>query len=152
MSTTLELQRLVDLTAKLHEAETDVERWERVLDKLYVGAWETYPNGEMRWISPQGLLVMAGPDATLEDFIHNKWVSRIHPDDREAVVQHWTNCLENRTEFLSVHRMVWEEGHVEALFFYGRCNSKGWVGTIIPVTPVVELANHMGECIDAARI
>ena len=143
MANTAQLESLVDFTAKLHAVESEVDRWERVLDHLFVGAWETWPNGEIKWLSTQGLTIMAGPDATLEDFKGANWVKRIYKEDRERVVQHWTNCLRNRIEFMSVHRLQWDNGHIETLFFYGRCNSRGWVGTIIPVTPVVELSEDV---------
>ena len=103
---------------KYVSARTDITKLKQSQERLYlsqtfanIGTWDwNIRSGDLYWSSRISQLFGYKKDVdetTFEDFL-----SVIHPDDREMVVDAVNNCVDNGSTYNIEHRVVWPDNSV----------------------------------------
>jgi len=103
---------------KYVSARTDVtelrrseERLNRSQEFANIGTWDwNIQTGELFWsdrIWPLFGLHKAATETTYDNFLN-----AVHPEDRPAIINAVSNCVENSAEYNIEHRVVWQDGSV----------------------------------------
>jgi PAS domain S-box-containing protein len=98
---------------------TAEERMRFALESARVGIWDMdYTTGEHRWsetVESQYGVPRGTFGGTFEAF-----VERIHPDDRESVLETVGTAMKSGADFSTEHRVIWPDGTVRWLSGAGR--------------------------------
>lgn len=108
----------------------------RMMGEMRLAVFEATPSGEWVWASPQWCEI-AG--LTLSDASGTGWLSAVHPDDRERVIEEWKSCCEHQRIFRSEFRYVTPAGRTVAVRAMAEPvrNSKGGVVGFVGSAAVV---------------
>jgi PAS domain S-box-containing protein len=113
-----------DITERKRAVEalrTGEERMRFALQSANVGIWDMdYTTGVLQWsetLEAQYGLAPGTFGGTFEDF-----VERIHPDDRQSVLETVGRATRTGTDFSTQHRTLWPDGTVRWLSGAGRIN------------------------------
>ena len=83
-----------------------------------IGTWDwNIQTGELIW-SERIAPLFGYPEGNLETTYDN-FLTAVHPDDRQAVIDAVTACIERRAEYHIEHRTVWPDGTVRWLMERG---------------------------------
>jgi PAS domain S-box-containing protein len=108
-----------DRNQALERLRTAEERTRFALQNANVGIWDMdYTTGVLRWseiIEAHYGLAPGTFGGTFEAF-----VARIHPDDREAMLEKVAKTMKAGTDFVVEHRTIWPDGTVRWLTGAGR--------------------------------
>jgi PAS domain S-box-containing protein len=77
-----------------------------------VGVWDWKLGGDDMYIDPQLKLVLGYQDHEIRNHLDD-WGQRLHPDDRQTVMDRAQACIDGRTDAYEVeHRMLHKDGSV----------------------------------------
>lgn len=116
---------VVKLNQRLTENE---ERFDKSQEFSNTGTWDWHiKSGDLYW-SKMISKLFGGEEGALSTSYEN-YVSTIHPDDRELVLDTINSCIENDKEYYLEHRIVWPDGTIRWLAAQGNVvrNTKGEV-------------------------
>ncbi|MCK5444365.1 MAG: PAS domain-containing protein [Rhodospirillaceae bacterium] len=89
-------------------------RFEQSQSFANIGTWDwNIQTGDLHW-SDQISVLFGGAEGSLSTSYDN-FVGAIHPDDRTAVTDAVTACVERNAEYNIEHRVVWQDGTVRWL-------------------------------------
>jgi two-component system cell cycle sensor histidine kinase/response regulator CckA len=95
------------------------ERMRFALDSADIGIWDMdYTTGVLNWSDTAHAHYGVTPgnfDGTFAAFL-----DRVHPDDRDALLQTIDAAMKNASEFTTLHRAVWPDGTIHWLQGAGR--------------------------------
>jgi PAS domain S-box-containing protein/putative nucleotidyltransferase with HDIG domain len=89
------------------------EQFRTLADLAPVGIYLTDPQGECLYANPAWCR-MAG--LSLEDALGTGWLAAIHPEDRELVVEKWTQMVESHGEWGLEYRFLTPDGAVTTVY------------------------------------
>lgn len=108
------VQDVTDIVVAKQALEESEMRLDLSLQFANIGTWDYgITDGSLFWsekISP----LFGGPEQEM-DTTYENFVKALHPDDRQAVLDAVTSCIENGTEYDIEHRVVWENGTIRWL-------------------------------------
>ncbi|BAB75141.1 PAS domain S-box protein [Anabaena sp. FACHB-709] len=111
-----EISQRQQVDAALTESE---ERWRLALDAANLGFWDwNVLTAKVVWSENHERLfglVSGSFDGTYETFL-----SCVHPEDRESVIQVIGVCLENKTDYYDEFRIVWPDKSIHWIAAKGR--------------------------------
>lgn len=123
------------LYSELKRSEAFLAQGQRI---SRTGAFEwTAATGEVYWSEELYRILEIDPSARIT--AESGW-ERMHPDDREQVLQHVGEAMRNGVEFQSDHRLLMPDGRVKHVQSTGRPVSKGSLDFIGSVRDVTESA------------
>lgn len=88
-------------------AELTRERFRQLANAMPMLVWTTTRDGAMDFLNQYGLEFVG---ATLEEVVGEKWLERLHPDDREPTVRRWMRAVENGEEYATEFRLRRHDG------------------------------------------
>lgn len=109
---------------------------QKMYDRLLENATiTTNEKGELTWAS-EGFLQIC--ERTLEEVIDNNWISAIHQDDRERVVDEWQHAVRDGRDFVMEYRygptrdrsIILVEAHAYAARVGLSSRPVGWVAVV----------------------
>jgi PAS domain S-box-containing protein len=130
--------------------ETELHRSEERFRTLAVATsnivWSTNAAGELvgeqnDWAEFTG--------QTEQEYLGRGWIDAVHPDDREAVIQSWTQNLRHRGTYHHEHRLRRADGQYRDLSVRGvpilepDGTVREWVGTMIDITDRKQTARDL---------
>ena len=99
--------RELELIAK--EAVADLEKAQSVAK---IGSWVyDLKNDKLRWSEEIYLMFEVNQNDT--DNLYEKFISRVHPDDRAGLEDVYSSSLKNQTGYSLEHRLLMEDGSVK---------------------------------------
>lgn len=108
------VQDVTDIIVAKQALEESEMRLDLSMQFANIGTWDyNIQNGSLFWserISP----LFGGPEQKMETTYEN-FVNALHPEDRQAVLDAVTNCIETGAEYNIEHRVVWEDGTIRWL-------------------------------------
>lgn len=109
----------------------------RLLDEVPVGIFTADRNGRTTWVN-RHWCILGGVEPS--QATGNDWLSAVHPDDRQAVIEGWEaavrECRPSEGDYRFVHpdgRIVHVHGYANPEFD-GNGEVCGWIGTLTDVT------------------
>ncbi len=105
-------------------------------DASPLGVFVTKPNGDCIYTNLAYQKISgSSPDVLLGD----GWLKAIHPEDRDQVIDKWTNATKNKQKFESIHRFIKPDGgvvwtSVKAAEMLDNGKIIGFVGTVDDLT------------------
>ncbi|MGN6392474.1 MAG: PAS domain S-box protein [Gemmatimonadales bacterium] len=111
------------------------EALELALEAAGLGTWEHDFTTDEVWMDARGRAHFGlAPDAPVT---REAWLTTIHPDDRERVLESWGQALRDRTPYTAEYRVVWPDGTVHWVMTVGRCLTDQATGAARSFTGVV---------------
>jgi PAS domain S-box-containing protein len=147
------LERQVGLLTQAERAARDSEeRYRLIIEGSYDGVWDWDLRRRTFWCSPR-LLEMLGlpPEKPLDTY--EGFVGRLHPEDRDAVVNALSSHLERGTPYDVSFRLLHAEGTWRSCVSRGRALRDGsgrpvrMAGTIDDVTEQLRLLRETQEAV-----
>jgi PAS domain S-box-containing protein len=118
------------LRQQLHLAQgvlkNSQERLQLALKPAQVGVWEwNLSAGELSWSANCSSVLGVTPEAFTNTL--DGWLSCVHPDDRDRVMQRITHAIETRSPLLNEYRIVTPSGEIRWLVCKGQveCDDAG---------------------------
>ncbi len=137
----------------LRESE---QRLVQSTDFANIGIWDwNIQTGELFW-SKQIAPMFGGPHAELETTYEN-FVAAIHPDDRQAVTDAVTACVEQGADYRIEHRVVWEDGCIHWLLEQGdvrrgpRGEALNMLGVVQDISGQKEMEEKLRSAVESAE-
>ncbi len=135
-----------DYTAELEH------RLGRLLEVLPIMVWTAKPTGEIDFVNEAGTDYFGLP---AEEILGEKWLSLLHPDDREQTLAKWASSIETGAAYAVHHRLRSRDGVYR--WFAARAlaekDTSGtvvrWWGTTIDVHEERERAADVRRVLDA---
>ncbi|WP_414755726.1 PAS domain S-box protein [Anabaena sp. CCY 9910] len=111
-----EISQRQQVDAALTESE---ERWRLALDAANLGFWDwNVLTEKVVWSENHELLFGLVPGSF--DGAYETFLSCVHPEDRESVIQVISACLDNKTDYYDEFRIVWPEKSIHWIAAKGR--------------------------------
>lgn len=131
----------------LRESE---EKFRMVSERSPVGIFQVAPNGYCTWMNER-MCEICG--FTLEDGLGFGYVKYFHPDDRERIVNNWTQYSSNKEATpLIMYRIITQERQIKWAYTQAAplCNTHGdvvaYVGTLEDIS---EIKHYQDELLDS---
>lgn len=96
--------RWAEMQGQLSESE---HRFQQLSESLPLLVWSSGPDGQVDYLGRQWVEYTAIP---AEEQLGDRWLSQVHPDDRDAVAAAWRNAVESGTEFDMEYRIRRADG------------------------------------------
>ena len=110
---------LLERTQAVEALRTAEERVRFALEAASVGIWDTdYTTGVTRWSEIIEAHYGLQPGTFVGTF--EAFIERVHPDDRESVLETLGTAMRSGADFSVVHRTIWPDGTVRWLRGAGR--------------------------------
>ena len=110
---------LLERTQAVEALRTAEERVRFALEAASVGIWDTdYTTGVTRWSEILEAHYGLQPGTFVGTF--KAFIERVHPDDRESVLETLGTAMRSGADFSVVHRTIWPDGTVRWLRGAGR--------------------------------
>ncbi|BAQ65398.1 diguanylate cyclase/phosphodiesterase with PAS/PAC sensor [Geminocystis sp. NIES-3709] len=131
------------IEVKLQESK---QSYASLASAVPVGIFRTNANRECIYINKYYCeLIGINP----EEAMGHGWVQNLYPDDRETVIQHWLECVEENKLFELEYRFQRPDNTV--IWVYGQCvaeydlqgNIKGYVGTITDISDRIHMEKEL---------
>ncbi|CAA9350956.1 MAG: hypothetical protein AVDCRST_MAG93-7117, partial [uncultured Chloroflexia bacterium] len=121
------------------------ERFREVADAAPVGLWRINADFEQDWVNKHWLDFTGG---RLEEEVGFRWVDRIHPDDRERVVEEFDRAFEARKATQVEFRLQGRDGSYRWFLdagapLYRSGEFAGFVGTCTDITDRKRVETHL---------
>ena len=98
-----------ELEAKLREAIYDLEKAQSVAK---IGSWVyDLKNNKLRWSKETYSIFEVNTSNT--DNLYEKFISKVHPEDREALEEAFGASLKNKTKYSIEHRLLMDDGSIK---------------------------------------
>jgi PAS domain S-box-containing protein len=127
------------LRQQLHLAQgvlkNSQERLQLALKPAQVGVWEwNLSAGELSWSANCPSVLGVTPEAFTNTL--DGWLSRVHPDDQDRVMQRITQAIETRSPLLNEYRIVTPSGEIRWLVCKGQveCDDAGHPARLLGMT------------------
>ena len=96
---------------KRREAERALRESERVFraigDSIDFGVWICDPHGKTLYVSPSFLQLLG---ISLQECTEHGWIDKLHPDERDATISAWQQCLREGTFWERESRFLGTDG------------------------------------------
>jgi PAS domain S-box-containing protein len=114
----------------------DSERFKEIADAAPVGLWRINSSFEQDWVNRYWLEFTGG---RLEDEVGFAWIEKVHPDDRERVLEECDRAFDAREATAVEFRLLGKDGqyrwfHDSAVPFYRGGEFSGFVGSCFDIT------------------
>ncbi len=117
MSDKLLQQKNQELESKLLEAISDLEKAQSVAK---IGSWVyDLKKNELRW--SQETYSMFEVKQNKNNNLYEKFINRVHPDDRDELEDVYSTSLKNQTGYSLEHRLLMDDGSIK--YVLERCES-----------------------------
>ncbi|BBA34727.1 multi-sensor hybrid histidine kinase [Methylocaldum marinum] len=129
--------------AALRESET---LYRAIGESIPFGAWICEPNGDVRYLS-DSFLQMTG--MALDEHVQANWASRVHPDDLQPIVDHWSHCVKTGSFWDCEYRIRSAEGPYRWILSRGvpirNAEDKvtAWAGMNLDITQMRQLQDEL---------
>jgi PAS domain S-box-containing protein len=121
-----------DVEEQLHRQQNALEL---ALQAAGLGTWEyELANGESVMDARARTLFGIEPG---EPVSTTRWLDTIHPEDREAALEHWERALGEREGYSAEYRVVWPDASVHWIMSVGRFVTDPLTGSPLRFTGVV---------------
>ena len=98
-----------ELEAKLREAIYDLEKAQSVAK---IGSWVyDLKKNDLRWSKETYSIFEV--EETKDENLHEKFINRVHPDDRENLKEVYASSLKNQTGYALEHRLLMHDGSIK---------------------------------------
>jgi len=102
-------KRNEELEAKLREAVDDLEKAQSIAK---IGSWVyDLKNDKLRW--SKETYVMFEIESNDSNNLYEKFIKRVHPDDRDALEDAFSSSLKNHTGYSIEHRLLMDDGTIK---------------------------------------
>jgi len=102
-------QRNEELEVKLREAVSDLEKVQSIAK---VGLWvNDLINDKLRW--SKEIYSMFEIDSSENENLYEKFINRVHPDDREELEEAYGSSLKNQTGYSLEHKLLMDDGSIK---------------------------------------
>jgi PAS domain-containing protein len=115
------IQRNNELTEKIFSRQ----KW--IMDHQEVAIFETNQNGEYIWVNNKLCKLFK---RNIESFLGNSWKNSIYHEDRESVLEHWQNCLNDKIDFDCDFKIVDSENNIYNVKSSAVKTETGYIGSI----------------------
>jgi len=131
---------LIDITAQkqAEQQRRDSESVYRAIgESIDYGVWITDDSGRCTYASDSFLALTGLSQAQCTEF---GWSSALHPDDAEATIAAWKDCVRTGNAWYREHRIVGADGHYHAVLAQGvpmrRDDGRiyGWAGINLDIS------------------
>jgi two-component system sensor kinase FixL len=130
------------------------ERFREIADAAPVGLWRINASFEQDWVNKHWLDFTG---ARLEEEVGFAWVARVHPEDRERVLEEFDRAFDARQATVVEYRLQGRDGRYRWFMdrgapFFRNGNFSGFVGSCFDITERKEAEARLemlqGELID----
>lgn len=138
---TLGWRRISRSLAEQREAEEKLAKSEATFKTLSnsspIGVFLNDADGHCLYTNPRWQTITG---LSIEGGLGESWTKAVHPEDREAVVSRWRECVEETREYIHEFRLARPDGEVRwvearaACVFSEKGQFDGYVGTMTDVT------------------
>jgi PAS domain S-box-containing protein len=122
------------------------ERFREIADAAPVGLWRINASFEQDWVNKHWLDFTGG---RLEEEVGFAWVARVHPEDREQVVEAFDRAFDARQATVVEYRLQGRDGRYRWFMdrgapFFRNGEFSGFVGSCFDITERKEAEAHLG--------
>lgn len=137
-----------DITKRI-KAEEQLRESRQLFETLArmapVGIFRTNAEGETTFVNPKWSALCG---LSYAEALQNKYISAIHPDDRDERVKEWKHAIKHKLPVISEYRFVrpdgsiiWVQGQAVPEMVDGQV--RGYIGTITDITELIETQNDL---------
>ncbi len=121
------------------------ERFREIADAAPVGLWRINASFEQDWVNKHWLDFTGG---RLEEEVGFAWVARVHPEDRERVVEEFDRAFDARQATVIEYRLQGKDGRYRWFMdrgapFFRNGKFSGFVGSCFDITERKEAEAHL---------
>lgn len=137
-----------DITKRINTEEqlkASRQLFETLARMVPVGIFRTNENGDTTFVNPKWSALCG---LSYSEALQNKYISAIHPEDREERIKEWQYALKHKIPVISEYRFVrpdgsiiWVQGQAIPEMVDGQV--KGYIGTITDITELIETQNDL---------
>ena len=127
-------QALEQANAALHQSE---RLYRAIGESIEYGVWICDAQGRTTYVSDSLLKLMG---LTREQSAGFGWISRLHPEDREATINAWHECLRTGAPWYREHRLLGADGDYHPILAQGvpirddAGHATGWAGINLDIS------------------
>jgi PAS domain S-box-containing protein len=124
-----------------HALQESEARFRSLSASSPIGVFQTDDRGRTLYFNERCLAIMG---LTHEEALDDGWIKAVHPDDRNALLAHWSAATQNHTEFSHEFRLSSPGGRIRwvhsraAVLRTGTGEAGGFVGTLEDITERTE--------------
>ena len=137
-----------DITKRIH-AEEQLRESRQLFETLArmapVGIFRTNEKGDTTFVNPKWSALCG---LSYSEALQNKYVSAIHPEDREERIKEWKYSVKHKIPVISEYRFVRPDGSIiwvqgQAIPEMADGQVRGYIGTITDITELIETQNDL---------
>jgi PAS domain S-box-containing protein len=137
-----------DITKRIH-AEEQLRESRQLFETLArmapVGIFRTNEKGDTTFVNPKWSALCG---LSYAEALQNKYVSAIHPDDREERIKEWKYSVKHKIPVISEYRFIRPDGSIiwvqgQAIPEMADGQVRGYIGTITDITELIETQNDL---------
>ena len=137
-----------DITKRIH-AEEQLRESRQLFETLArmapVGIFRTNEKGDTTFVNPKWSALCG---LSYSEALQNKYVTAIHPDDREERIKEWKYSVKHKIPVISEYRFVRPDGSIiwvqgQAIPEMADGQVRGYIGTITDITELIETQNDL---------
>ena len=127
-------QALEQVNAALRQSE---RLYRAIGESIEYGVWICDAQGRTTYVSDSLLKLMG---LTREQSSESGWISRLHPEDREATINAWHECLRTGAPWYREHRLLGADGEYHPILAQGvpirddAGHATGWAGINLDIS------------------
>lgn len=145
-----------DITKRI-KAEEQLRESRQLFETLArmapVGIFRTNAEGETTFVNPKWSALCG---LSYAEALQNKYISAIHPDDRDERIKEWKHAIKYKLPVISEYRFVrpdgsiiWVQGQAVPEMVDGQV--RGYIGTITDITELIETQNDLRSAKEKAE-
>jgi PAS domain S-box-containing protein len=108
-----------ELSTSIQRLQSNEERLRMALDAAHMGTWNWTAESETVTWSPQTYSILGIPQSRTEN-LQEVFLARVHPDDRDRVMEEVESVFENETDFTIEHRVQFRDEGIRWVRLRGR--------------------------------
>lgn len=137
-----------DITKKIHTEEqlrASRQLFETLARMAPVGIFRTNEKGDTTFVNPKWSALCG---LSYSEALQNKYVSAIHPEDRDERIKEWQYAIKHKIPVISEYRFIRPDGSI--IWVQGQAIPEmadgqviGYIGTITDITELIETQNDL---------